>query len=166
MNVSTAPARVDLANAVAAVDVAVRFAETDLMGVVHHAAYVVWFEVGRVAWMSAAGMPYTEIAAGGHHFAVTGIQVAYRASSRFGDTVRILTRLAELRSRQVKFSYELRRVAGNAVIATGVSDHICVDLEGRTGKIPPAIAARLWSGAAALAREQVSPVSSGAPTSS
>lgn len=153
MSVSIDPVTVDLANAVATVDVAVRFAETDLMGVVHHATYVVWFEVGRVAWMSAAGMPYTEIAAGGHHFAVTRIQAAYRASARFGDTVRIVTRLAELRSRQVKFSYELLRAADNAVIATGVSEHICVDLEGRTAKIPPAIAARLWSGAATLARE-------------
>jgi acyl-CoA thioester hydrolase len=153
MNVFTEPVIVDLANAVATVDVAVRFAETDLMGVVHHAAYVVWFEVGRVAWMSAASMPYTEIAASGHHFAVTGIQIAYRASARFGDTVRILTRLAELRSRQVKFSYELLRTGDNTLIATGVSEHICVDLEGRTAKIPSVIATRLWSGAARLARE-------------
>jgi acyl-CoA thioester hydrolase len=154
MSVLIDPATVDLTSAVAAVDVAVRFAETDLMGVVHHATYVIWFEVGRVAWMSAAGMPYTEIAAGGNHFAVTGIQVAYRASAHFGDTVRIHTRLVELRSRQVKFGYELRRLADSVLIATGVSEHICVDLEGRTAKIPPTVAARLWSGAARLADEQ------------
>ena len=71
----------ELANAVVTVDVDVRFAETDSMGVVHHANYVVWFEVGRVAWMKAAGMPYTEIAASGHHLAVTAIHAEYRASS-------------------------------------------------------------------------------------
>jgi acyl-CoA thioester hydrolase len=128
----------------------VRFAETDSMGVAHHASYIIWFEVGRVAWMAAAGMPYAEIAASGHHFAVTGIQAAYRASVRFSDRVRIATRLAELRSRQVKFTYEIRNLADDALIATGVSEHICVDLEGRMAKIPSFIADRLWRGAAAL----------------
>ncbi len=133
-----------------AVDVDVRFAETDLMGVVHHGAYVVWFEVGRVAMMKAVGMPYTEIAAGGHHFAVTGIHAAYRASARFGDTIRILTRIEEVRSRQIKFGYELRRLADNTIVATGVSEHICVDLAGRMAKIPPEVAERLIQGALRL----------------
>ena len=79
------------------------------MGVVHHSAYVVWFEVGRVAWMDAAGMPYAEVAAGGHHFAVTGIQVEYRTAAHFGETVTVVSRLARLRSRQVAFAYEVRR---------------------------------------------------------
>jgi acyl-CoA thioester hydrolase len=139
--------------AIVTVDVDVRFAETDLMGVVHHATYIVWFEVGRVTWMQAAQMPYTEIAASGHHFAVTGIHAAYRASARFGDTIRIETRLGKLRSRQIEFSYELRNIADNTVIATGVSEHVCVDLAGRMAKIPPPIVERLTAGAAALARE-------------
>lgn len=141
---------VDLNAAVVAVDVDVRFAETDLMGVVHHASYIVWFEIGRVAWMKAAGMPYTDIAASGHHFAVTGIQAAYRAPARFGDTVQISTRMAKLRSRQIEFAYELRILADNALIATGVSEHICVDLEGRMAKIPQWIIDRLFAGAASL----------------
>jgi acyl-CoA thioester hydrolase len=141
-----------LENAVVRADIDVRFAETDSMGVVHHANYVVWFEVGRVAWMAAAGMPYVEIAASGHHFAVTGIQAAYRAPLRFGDTVRITTRLVELRSRQVKFAYELRNRANDGVIATGVSEHICVDLAGRMAKIPIFIADRLLAGAALIPR--------------
>jgi acyl-CoA thioester hydrolase len=136
--------------AIVAVDVDVRFAETDLMGVVHHGSYIVWFEIGRVAWMKAAGMPYTEIAASGHHFAVTGIQAAYRTPARFGDTVQIHTRLAKLRSRQIEFAYELRNLADNALLATGVSEHICVDLEGRMAKIPQAIVNRLFAGAASL----------------
>jgi acyl-CoA thioester hydrolase len=138
-------------DAVVTAEVDVRFAETDLMGVVHHATYIVWFEIGRVAWMKAAQMPYTEIAASGHHFAVTGIHAAYRASARFGDTVRISTRLAKLRSRQVEFSYELRNGADNLLLATGVSEHICVDLEGRMAKIPQQITERLEAGAVALA---------------
>ena len=48
------------------------------MGVVHHSNYIIWFEAARVAWMEVAGTPYTEFAAGGNHFAVTGVQVEYR----------------------------------------------------------------------------------------
>jgi len=140
-----------LTAATVAVEVDVRFAETDLMGVVHHASYIVWFEIGRVAWMKTAGMPYTEIAASGHHFAVTGIHAQYRAAARFGDTVRIITRLAKLRSRQVEFTYELRKVSDNSLLATGVSEHICVDLENRMAKIPASILDRLQAGAEALA---------------
>jgi acyl-CoA thioester hydrolase len=140
----------EYANALVSVDVDVRFAETDLMGVVHHASYIVWFEIGRVAWMKEAQMPYTEIAASGHHFAVTGIHAAYRAAARFGDTIRIITRLAKLRSRQVEFAYELRKVSDNSIIATGVSEHICVDLAGRMAKIPTSVFERLIQGAARL----------------
>lgn len=137
----------------------VRFAETDLMGVVHHSAYVVWFEAGRVAWMDAAGMPYPEIAGMGHHFAVTGIQAAYRAAARFGDVVEVVTWLAQLRSRQVAFQYEVRRraaddaatVESSELLATGRSDHICVDLDGRMAKIPPVVVERLQRGAEQLA---------------
>ncbi len=141
------------AQAIVATDVTVRFAETDAMGVVHHGAYVIWFECGRVAWMVAAQMPYTEVAASGHHFAVTGIHVAYRASARFGDPVRIITRVVKLRSRQVEFSYEVRNPVDDTLFATGVTEHVCVDLEGRVAKIPTAILERLHQGAARLTHQ-------------
>ena len=133
------------------VEIPVRFVETDLMGVVHHSAYVVWCEVGRVAWMQAAGMPYTEIAASGHHFAVTAIHMAYRASARFGDTLRITTYLSKLRSRQVDFRYAVHNTANDLLLATGSSEHICVDLAGRTTKMPQEIFERLQQGAINLA---------------
>ena len=133
-------------------DLAVRFVETDLMGVVHHSTYLVWFEAGRVAWMHAARMPYTEVAAGGHHFAVTGISAEYRAGARFGDTVRVITWLSKLRSRQATFKYEVRVVGDSEILlATGTSEHICVDLDGRMAKIPESVAARLMDGAVSLA---------------
>lgn len=131
------------AQAVAALDVTVRFAETDLMGVVHHSAYVVWLEAGRVAWMDAAGMPYAEVAAAGNHFAVTKLNLEYRASARFGEVVRVETRLARLRSRQVEFAYTVCNAATGEVLATGTSEHVCVDLAGRIAKIPETVMARL-----------------------
>ncbi len=135
-------------------EIPVRFAETDAMGIVHHSNYVVWFEAGRIAWMSAAGMPYDEIAAGGHHFAVTAVNVAYRTPVRFGETVCVYTRLVQLRSREVAFAYEVRRPGKKALLASGTSDHICVDLEGRTAKIPPEVTVRLVQGVCELAIAQ------------
>ena len=135
-------------------DLTVRFAETDLMGVVHHSSYVVWFEAGRVEWMAVAGMPYAEIAATGHHFAVTAIHAEYRAAARFGDVVRVETRLMRLRSRQVAFGYEIRHASRGELLATGSSEHICVDLNGRMAKIPGDVITRLVAGAQGLAAGQ------------
>ena len=133
------------------VETEVRFAETDQMGVVHHSSYIVWFEMGRVAWMKQVNMPYTEVADSGHHFAVTGIHAAYRASCRFGDTIQIITWLAKLGSRQVEFHYEVRNAATQTLLATGSSEHICVDLAGKMTKIPLTIYEGLQQGATVLA---------------
>jgi acyl-CoA thioester hydrolase len=151
--IKEAAGRVDQALAEATVPLAltVRFAETDLMGVVHHSAYVVWIEAGRVAWMAAAGMPYAEVAAAGHHFAVTKVNLEYRQSARFGEVVRIETRLARLRSRQVEFAYAVCNAATDELLATGSSEHVCVDLDGRVAKIPDEVITRLTLGAARLA---------------
>lgn len=138
-------------HAMVPLELAVRFAETDLMGVVHHSSYVVWFEAGRVAWMAAAGMPYAEVAASGHHFAVTAIHAEYRAAARFGDVIRVETRLTRLRSRQVAFAYDVRHATSNERLATGMSEHICVDLDGRMAKIPDDVITRLIAGAERLA---------------
>lgn len=139
------------ARATVPLDLTVRFAETDLMGVVHHSSYIIWFEAGRVAWMSAAGMPYAEVAGTGHHFAVTAVHVEYRAAARFGDVVRVFTRLMRLRSRQVAFAYEVRHATSDERLATGSTEHICVDLDGRMAKIPEFVVARLTAGAEELA---------------
>lgn len=126
----------DLLKAPVRLDITVRFAETDMMGVVHHGAYIVWFEAGRVAWMEAAGVPYATVAASGYNFAVTGVNAQYRAAVRFGDPVQVITKLATLRSRRVDFVYEVRHAVEGTLCATGRSQHICVDDDGRMAKIP------------------------------
>lgn len=128
------------------VEIPVRFAETDAMGVVHHAAYIVWFEAGRVAWMQAAGMPYAEIAAAGYHLAVTAVHAEYRNPSRFGDVVVVRTRLTRLQSRKVCFAYDLYRQDLKTLFVQGISEHICVDLNGRMSKIPANVLERLQAG--------------------
>lgn len=136
----------DLGQAQAALELTVRFVETDGMGIVHHSNYLVWFEAARVHWMDVAGVPYAEVAAGGNHFAVTSACVEYRAPARFGDTVRITAMLGHLRSRQVRFHYVVENAASGALLATGHTEHICVDLSGHMARIPQAVMACFVAG--------------------
>lgn len=141
-----------LAAATVTTSVDVRFAETDAMGVVHHAAYIVWLEMGRVAWLTAVGVPYTAVVAAGHHFAVTGIQTRYRASCAFGDQIQIVTSVNKLRSRQIEFGYALYHATSSALLATATSEHICVDLTGKMAKLPPHLFGELERGVVQLAQ--------------
>ncbi len=134
-------------------DITVRFAETDLMGVVHHASYIVWFEAGRVAWMGAAGLPYVQISNAGYNFAVTDVQCRYRAALRFGDPVQVITRLVSLRSRQVEFSYEVVNSETGLLCASGSSSHICVDNSGSMTRIPDWVAEGL-TGSVKIEKEE------------
>ncbi len=145
----------ELEQAGAHLELPVRFVETDGMGVVHHSNYLVWFEAARIHWLDVAGMPYFEVAAGGHHFAVTAACVQYRAAARFGDTVRVTAALTHLRSRQVRFDYNVQNVADGILLATGYTEHICVDLAGRMAKIPQTVMARLAGGVERMAQHQV-----------
>lgn len=124
----------------------VRFAETDLMGIVHHSAYVVWFEMGRIAWMGEVGVPYTEVSQLGFHFAVTGVQASYRASATFGDVVVVGTEPTLLRSRQICFSYNIYNASSKTLLVTGSSEHVCVDVQRRTAKIPHLVLERFRRG--------------------
>jgi len=125
-----------------ALDLTVRFAETDAMGVVHHSAYVIWMEAARVAWMEAAGLPYAEIAAGGHHLSVTALRGEYRAPARFGQVVRVQVTVSQLRSRQISFAYVVTNAATGQLLMTGSTEHICVDPTGKMARIPEAVVAR------------------------
>jgi acyl-CoA thioester hydrolase len=138
-------------DAAVTLDVDVRFAETDLMGIVHHGVYAVWLEAGRISWMDAAGIPYTEVAQGGNHFAVTGLAISYRTPARFGQTVEITTRLVSLRSRQVSFAYEVRAKDDGSVLATATTEHICVDADAQMARIPTEVEERMRSGAEHIA---------------
>lgn len=115
-----------------------RYAETDAMGVVHHATYPVWFEMGRSDFMREIGMPYTEIEASGYYFMLSGLNVRYRLAARYDDQLTLMTRAAEVKSRTCTFAYELRRhsAAGDELLATGETYHICTDKQYRPVRFP------------------------------
>lgn len=112
----------------------VRYAETDMMGVVHHATYPVWFEVGRTELMERLSLPYTEVEARGYYLMLSGLNVEYRRAARYGDTLTLTTRLAQLRSRTMTFQYELHR--GTELLATGETRHIATDRQYRPARLP------------------------------
>ena len=121
-----------------------RYAETDAMGVVHHATYPVWFEMGRSDFMREIGIPYSEVEARGYYLMLSGLSVKYRAAARYDQELTLTTRVGEVRSRTCIFLYELRR--GEELLATGETGHICTDKTYRPARMPDDILAALGSG--------------------
>jgi acyl-CoA thioester hydrolase len=121
-------------------EVEVRYAETDQMGVVHHANYVVWFELARTRLCALSGFHYAEIERLGYLLMVTGVEVRYRRPARYGDTVRVACWGERLASRGLRFAYAVRK--GEELLATGASDHVWVEAAtGRTCRIPEVLRA-------------------------
>jgi acyl-CoA thioester hydrolase len=104
----------------------VRYAETDAMGVVHHAAYVPWLEVGRVNLLRAAGAPYGDIEARGLLVVLSDLQVRYRSPARFDDLIEVQTTLIALKSRQMAFRYRVLLHETGATCVEGMTSHIVV----------------------------------------
>lgn len=113
----------------------VAFYETDAMGIVHHANYVRFLELARVVWMDEHDRPYREYAAEGLHFATTAVELRYHRSAAFDDVLAITTWLEWLRRASLRMAYEIRR--GDALLASGATEHAMVDLAGRPRGIPP-----------------------------
>jgi acyl-CoA thioester hydrolase len=117
------------------VDVEVRYAETDQMGVVHHANYLVWFELARTGLCAVTGHGYPSIERAGYLILVTGAELRYHRGARYGDRVQVEARLDRLDSRGMRFSYEVRRDGER--LAAGSTSHLWVESEsGRVRRIP------------------------------
>ena len=122
---------------------AVRYAESDQMGVVHHASYVVWMEEGRSQFMRAKGFAYEQVEREGLFFAVAELRVRYGAPARYGEDVTVRTWAADVRSRAVSFGYEIVNAASRVTLATGEVKLVLMDRQGRAARIPDAIQAAL-----------------------
>ncbi len=117
--------------------VRVRYAETDQMGIVYYANYLIWMEVGRVAYCRQAGFEYRDMERqDGVMLTVTEAHCKYRAAARFDDEVRVLTWVIESRSRTVRFAYEMLRGGDDQLLATGETLHLVCDLEGKPVRLP------------------------------
>ncbi|SEB58818.1 acyl-CoA thioesterase [Terriglobus roseus] len=117
----------------------VRYAETDQMGVVYHANYLVWFEVGRVELMRSMGLAYSQLEKDhGLMIAVVGVEVRYRSPARYDDEVAIRTTIAAIRGPVLKMSYRVVRVADEKLLCEGTTTHVVVDRNMGKAILPPA----------------------------
>ena len=114
----------------------VRYAETDQMGIVHHAAYVIWLEEGRSRWMRAHGSSVVQFEQDGLQLAVSEISLRYHQSARFDQRVTIRCGVTSVRSRQIQFNYDVIDTETDAMLVSGCTRHICLDSAGNVTKIP------------------------------
>jgi acyl-CoA thioester hydrolase len=114
----------------------VRFVETDMMGVVHHANYFRWFEMGRVAYLREAGVYLLDLMAEGILFPITDVSCQYRASARFDDEIAIETTMSELTKVRMVFTYRVVRAADGALLATGRTQNAFADEHGKIIRLP------------------------------
>jgi acyl-CoA thioester hydrolase len=114
----------------------VRYAETDAMGIVHHASYIVWFEEGRSQYMRQRGSSYAEFERSGFYMAVTEVHARYIKAAVYDNKVTVCCWLSEARSRTMTFEYVVINADTGETHVTGTTKHICLDKSGKIAKIP------------------------------
>ena len=121
--------------------VRVRYAETDQMGVVYHANYFVWFEVGRTDLLRRSGWTYRELEADGVGLPVIEAHCEYRQPARYDDEIEIRTEGTLVSPVRVEFAYEVVRASDGARLVTGRTVHAGVDKDGRPCRLPARVRA-------------------------
>ena len=124
--------------------VTVRYAETDMMGVVYHGNYLPWFEVGRTNLLKELGLPYRQLEEAGFRLPVLEVAARYLRPAVYDDTVTIVTRLHDQPLLRIRLEYEVKR--GEELLATGHTVHAFIDREGRPVR-PPASAVAVFNAA-------------------
>jgi acyl-CoA thioester hydrolase len=124
--------------------VTVRYAETDMMGVVYHGNYLPWFEVGRTTLLKELGLPYRQLEEEGFRLPVLEVSARYLRQAVYDDTVTIVTRLHDRPLLRIRLEYEVKR--GEELLATGHTVHAFIDREGRPVR-PPASAVAVFNAA-------------------
>ena len=123
--------------------VRVRYAETDQMGVVYHANYLVWFEVGRVELIRQMGISYKDMERDeGCGIAVAEVTARYKVPARYDDELAIRTRVRAVRGSLIRFGYEVVRVEDGALLCVGETVHVVVGKDMKRRLLPEKYAKR------------------------
>ncbi len=123
----------------------VRFEETDTMGVVYYAKYLVWMEVGRVGLLRDVGLPYRELEKGGFHIPVVQAHADYEDSARFDEEVLVKTRIASVGRSSIRFENEIYKLPQMKRLCTGHTVHALIDRRGKSVPLPAEFRSRLTS---------------------
>lgn len=116
----------------------IRYAETDNMGVVHHAVYLVWFEEGRSAFIRSKGWSYADIEDSGYFLVAAELNARYLKASRYDQQVTVKTWIAEVQSRAITFGCEILDTASGELAFSASLKLICIDSQGQITRIPAA----------------------------
>ena len=123
--------------------VRVRYAETDQMGVVYHANYLVWFEIGRVELIRQMGLDYSRLEIEeGCLIAVVEVTARYKAPARYDEELVVRTRMGGVRGSMLRFRYEVVRVADGRVLCEGETTHVVVGRDMKRRALPERYLAR------------------------
>lgn len=115
----------------------VRYSETDQMGIVYHANYLVWCEIGRTELMRSLGFAYADLERSGIRLAVTEASVRYLRAARYDDAIRVVTTLTAAQSRSVTFGYEVFRDGDDdRLLARATTRLVAIDESGATRRLP------------------------------
>ena len=115
----------------------VRYAETDQMGIAHHANYLIWFEAGRSEFCRARGFSYKEMEdLDGALLVVAESYCRYKSPAFYDDLLTIRTKLDEVRSRSLRFVYEVHRASSGTHLAEGETLHVVTDKDQKVRTIP------------------------------
>ena len=146
MNPSDVPSVSQSAPGLAAheLELRVRYAETDQMGVVYHANYLVWCEVGRTELIrQLTGVSYAALEAQGVLLAVADLSIRYHGAARYDDRVRVRTTLADARSRSVTFDYLVTKAESGERLASARTVLVSIDRNGRPVVMPASLRQKL-----------------------
>jgi len=121
--------------------VTVRYAETDMMGIVYHANYLPWFEIGRTTLLKEIGVSYRQLEEQGFRLPVLEVSAKFLRPALYDDALDIITTMDEKPLLRIRLDYEVRR--GAELLATGSTLHAFVDREGRPVRPPPWAAAKI-----------------------
>lgn len=119
--------------------VRVNYSETDQMGVVYHARYVVWLDVARTEHLRQAGMAYRDLEALGFRLAVGDLSVRYRQPARYDDLIRVRCWVREVASRRVTFGYAVEEAADGRLLATASTAMMSLDTAMSPARLPDVV---------------------------
>ena len=125
-------------------EVRVRYAETDQMGIAHHANYLIWFETGRSDLCRARGFSYKQMEEEDDAFLVVAESYCrYKQPAFYDESLVIRTRIGEIRSRSIRFVYEVVRASDGGMVAEGETLHLVTDRDKKVRSLPDVYRARL-----------------------
>jgi acyl-CoA thioester hydrolase len=124
--------------------VRVRYAETDKMGIVHHSNYLVWFEFARSEFCRARGFSYKEMEEKDNALMVVAeVYCRYKSPAFYEDVLTLRTKVAEIRSRSLRFIYEIYRGEDKTLLAEGETLHLVTDENKKVRSLPESYRAKL-----------------------